>query len=164
MTIGRQTPYKRTDIIVEACTKLNLPLTVIGNGPEHKRLEKLAGPSVAFLPNENDESVAKHLAGAKAFLFAAFEDFGITPVEALAAGTPVIAYKAGGALDYVQPDKTGLFFDKQAASSLRKTLKTFDTKKFKPLALQKAAADFAPDVFRDKIQQLVQDHLTQKPE
>src|SRR5690606_8885611 len=99
LTVGRQVPYKKIDIIVRACSELGLPLTVIGKGPEHAKLVKLAGPTVTFITNASDEDVAEHMKKAEAFIIAAFEDFGITPVEAMAAGTPVIAYKAGGALD-----------------------------------------------------------------
>lgn len=159
VTVGRQTPYKRTDIIVAACSKLHLPLTVIGDGPEHKRLKKLAGPTVTFLPNETDEGVANHLGGARAFLFAAFEDFGITPVEALAAGAPVVAYKAGGALDYVTEGKTGLFFSRQTAGSLQKTLQLFETKKFDRQNIVQAAQEFSADHFRHKIQKLIKQNL-----
>lgn len=107
---GRQTPYKRIDLAVQACTQLNLPLAVIGTGPDQKRLQKLAGPTVTitgFLP---EAEVTKAVASAQAFLFPGIDDFGISAVEALAAGTPVIAYKDGGALDYVIPGKTGQFF------------------------------------------------------
>lgn len=162
VTVGRQTQYKRTDLVVQACTELNLPLAVLGSGPEHKHLEALAGPSVTFLPNEDDESVAKHLAGAKAFLFAAFEDFGITPVEALAAGTPVIAFKAGGALDYIQPGKNGLFFDKQIANSLQQTLKIFETKKFSARDIAQSAQKFSTESFKKKMSDLVVRSLKSK--
>lgn len=125
ITVGRQVPYKRVDIIVKACSKLNLPLTVIGDGPEHKNLVRVAGPSIKFLTSTSDKDVTGCMANAKAFIMAAFEDFGITPVEAMAAGTPVIAYKAGGALDYVIPGKTGEFFTEQTAESLTNCLKSF---------------------------------------
>ena len=161
VTAGRQTPYKRTDVIVEACTKQGLPLTVIGNGPEHSRLVEMAGPSVRFLTNVSDKEMPRQLASAQAFLFAAYEDFGVTPVEALAAGTPVIAYKAGGALDYVN-SKTGTFFEHQTAVSLQKKLSSFDAKKFKPQVLRKAAAVFSPAVFRQKIQNFIEDSLKTK--
>ena len=97
VTVGRQTPYKKTDIIVAACTKLGLPLKVLGNGPEHHQLQKIAGPTIQFIANPTNQQVEDVLASAEAFIFGAEEDFGITPVEALASGTPVIAYQAVGA-------------------------------------------------------------------
>lgn len=120
ITVGRLVPYKRVDIIIDACSQLELDLTVIGSGPELETLQKLAAPTVRFITGKDatDEVVATEMGKAQAFIFAAEEDFGITPVEAIAAGTPVIAYKAGGALDYVIPEKTGYFFDKQSTQKL----------------------------------------------
>ncbi len=130
VTAGRQVPYKRIDVIVEACTKLGLPLKVIGRGPEHKKLVRLAGPTVTFLDNVSDEEMPEYFAGAEAFLYAAHEDFGITPVEAMATGTPVIAYKGGGSLDYVVKDKTGVFFEDQNVASLVKVFPNFKSSIF----------------------------------
>lgn len=139
---GRQTPYKRIDLAVQACTKLNVPLIVIGNGPEHKRLRKMAGKTVTFLTKVTDRELPHYLQSAEAFLFPGIDDFGIAPVEALAAGTPVIAYKAGGALDYVTP-KTGLFFTKQTAESLAAAIQEFQTKKYSHDGIKKAAEAFS---------------------
>src|SRR3989344_706634 len=100
VTAGRQTPYKRIDLAVKAATQLNVPLLVIGNGPEHKKLKRMAGHNVTFLTNVSDEEIPEKFARAEAFIFPGIDDFGIVAVEALAGGTPVIAYKAGGALDY----------------------------------------------------------------
>lgn len=156
ITVGRQTPYKRTDIIVAACTKLGLPLTVIGNGPEHERLQQLAGPTVTFLRHPNDTVVAEHLNTAKAFLFAAHEDFGVTPVEAMAAGTPVIAYKAGGALDYVVGGKTGTFFTPQTTAALIHTLTQFDPSVYKKSQIAEWARQFSTYDFSHKLQEFLQ--------
>lgn len=156
VTAGRQTPYKRTDLLVEACTKLSLPLTVIGRGPEHDRLVAMAGPTITFLTNVTDEEMPQHLAGAKAFLFAAYEDFGVTPVEALAAGTPVIAYRKGGALDYVEEGKTGAFFEEQTVASLCKVLQSFDTSTFDSRYIRKYTEQrFSPAAFRHKMTELI---------
>lgn len=154
VTIGRQTPYKRTDIIVDACTQLNLPLTVLGGGPEHENLKKRAGDSVVFLNNPSDQAVEQTLAESAAFIFAAEEDFGITPVEAMASGLPVIAYKAGGALDYVNRH-TGAFFVKQTPESLASALRKFKTRNYTEQELKKQAAKFSSVVFKKKIQQFI---------
>jgi glycosyltransferase involved in cell wall biosynthesis len=156
VTAGRQTSYKKTDLLVQACTKLNVPLTVIGRGPEHDRLKSLAGPNVTFLTGVSDEEMPKHIASAKAFLFAAYEDFGVTPVEALAAGTPVIAYKAGGALDYVEKGKTGVFFTEQTVESVCEAIKVSEQISFNHKAIQKQATAFSPDTFRRKLSELVE--------
>ncbi len=151
VTLGRQQPYKRNDVIVQACSELGLPLTVIGRGPEHQKLVTMAGSTVRFLTNADDTTVARELAKAQGFLFAAFEDFGISPVEALAAGTPVVAYNAGGAQDYVVPGKTGVFFDEQNAASLAEALKGFSEQKFNHAAIAKHAQQFSDQAFRTQI-------------
>lgn len=155
VTAGRQTPYKRTDLIVAACTKLNVPLKVIGRGPEHERLVSMAGPTVTFLDTVTDQEMPMHLAGAKAFLFAAYEDFGVTPVEALACGTPVVAYKAGGALDYVQEGKTGLFFAEQTVESLTEAIKRVEHATFNHQAIRRQAQKFSPTVFSQQLTELI---------
>lgn len=155
LTVGRQVPAKRTDIIVEACTRLNLPLTVVGRGPEHERLKKLAGTTVTFAPPSSDEDVVRYMQRAEAFIFASHDDSGIAPVEALAAGTPVIAYKAGGALDYIAPGKTGLFFAEQTVDSLVEVLQQFDSTLYDHEAIAAYAAQFSVEQFSEKIKQLI---------
>lgn len=103
LVVSALVPYKRVDLAVEACTRLGRRLDVIGEGPERRRLERLAGPTVRFLGWRSDGEVARRLEGCRALLFPGHEDFGIVPVEALAAGRPVIAYGRGGALETVTP-------------------------------------------------------------
>ncbi len=155
LAAGRQTPYKRTDLAVEACTKLGLALTVVGHGPDHQRLVKMAGPSVNFVTGASDQAVVRYFQSAEAFIFPGIDDFGIVAVEALAAGTPVIAYKAGGALDYVEPGKTGSFFNEQTADFLSDVLNKFSAKKFDSAQIQKTAAKFSPAEFTAKFQGFV---------
>ncbi len=155
VTVGRLVPNKRVDVIVQACSRLNLPLTVVGRGPDLPRLKKLAGPSVVFDTVASDQAVVEYMARAKAFLFASFEDFGITPVEAMAAGTPVIAYKAGGALDYIQAGKTGMFFEEQTAESLITALTAFDPQKYSSDDIKKAAEKFSSENFRKNLRQTI---------
>lgn len=155
VTMGRQVPYKRVDIIIEACNQLGVPLKVIGHGPDHARLVKLAGPTIEFLTNVSDNEMPAQLASALGFLFAANEDFGIAPIEAMAAGTPVIAYKNGGAFDYVVPGQTGEFFAQQTAESLAKTLRKFNAKNYSSKACQAWANHFSNHVFQQKIRQCI---------
>ncbi len=155
VTVGRQTPYKHTEFIVQACTQLNLPLLCIGNGPEHQKLSLMAGPSVRFATDYSDEQVAQAVGSAEAFLFAAEEDFGVAPVEALAAGTPIIAYKAGGALDYVQDGKNGLFFEQQSVDSVKKAIKRFRLSTFNSQSIIKSSTKFSVISFKTKISQLI---------
>jgi glycosyltransferase involved in cell wall biosynthesis len=158
VTVGRQVAYKRFDLIIDACNELQIPLTVIGRGPEHKNLVKRAGPTITFKTDLTDEQMPKELAKAEAFIFAAVEDFGVAPVEAMAAGTAVIAYKDGGALDYVNKD-TGSFFTEQTAQSLIEVLKTFSAKDFDTKKLQKQAASFSDDMFKAHMQSFIDSKL-----
>ena len=127
VTVSQLVSYKRIDIIVEALSRLNLPLVVIGEGPELRKLQRLAGPSVRFLGRQSDEVVTDHLERCKAFVFAANEDFGIVPVEAQAAGAPVIAYGKGGTTETVIPGRTGLFFMDQTVDSLAAAVTRFES-------------------------------------
>ncbi|RYF28857.1 MAG: glycosyltransferase family 4 protein [Chloroflexi bacterium] len=122
VAVGRQVPYKRIDLAVQAATKLGVKLKVFGNGSEHDRLVKLAGPTIEFYTNRfgdaSDSEVTRTLNSAKGYIFPAEEDFGIVQVEALAAGTPVIGYGRGGTLDIVQDNETGVLFDQQTVESV----------------------------------------------
>jgi glycosyltransferase involved in cell wall biosynthesis len=152
---GRQTPYKRFDLAVEACNEVGLPLVVIGDGPDHKRLEKMASRSITFLSNVNDAEIVDHFQTALAFIMPNADDFGIVAVEAMAAGTPVIAYAKGGALDYVIPNKTGLLFEKQTTKSLIKVLEAASTKSFNYDAIAEHAQSFSVEAFRKNIRDYI---------
>lgn len=155
---GRQTPYKKINLAVSACTKLKVPLTVIGNGPENSRLKNIAGPTINFVDNlKSADDVAELVGSAKAFIFPGLDDFGIAPVEALAAGTPVIAYRGGGALDYIRPGLNGEFFKPQTAAALSKLLSGFNPGKYANGDIKKSAEDFSIRTFRSKISKLVDD-------
>lgn len=153
---GRQTPYKRFDLAVVTCTKLGLPLTVIGDGPDNARLRRLAGKTVTFLGRVSDKIVEEEFAGAAALIFPGLDDFGITPVEAMASGTPVIAYKAGGALDYIRPGVTGQFFDRRSIASLAKVLKTFDGNHYSSAAIRGVAQRFSKQAFQKTMADFIQ--------
>lgn len=152
---GRQTPYKRFDLAVVACTKLGLPLTVIGTGPDHKRLRRLAGKTVTFLGKVPDNVLEEEFASSSALIFPGLDDFGITAVEAMASGTPVIAFKAGGALDYIKPRVTGEFFDRPSVHSLTTVLKTFDGKTYSSAAIRAYAQRFSKATFQTRMHNLV---------
>lgn len=156
---GRQAPYKRIDLAVAACTELKVPLVVIGDGPEHRRLEKIAGRSVTFLQNVGDHEIADHFQSAVGFIFPGMEDFGIVAVEAMAAGTPVIAYGKGGALDTVADGKTGLFFKKQEVADLVAALQTALNKTWHPSVIEEHAQQFSVAAFRQNIKAFIRDCL-----
>jgi len=128
ITTSRLVPHKRIDIIVQAFSTLNLPLIVIGTGPELPRLQKIAASNIRFLGYESDETVTKLLGKARGFVSAAEEDFGIAIVEAQAAGCPVISFGKGGALETVIDGVTGLFFEEQAEGSLIEAIQKFEHK------------------------------------
>jgi glycosyltransferase involved in cell wall biosynthesis len=155
---GRHVPQKRMDLAVIACTRLGVPLTVIGDGPERRRLMQLAGPTVTFTGRVTDAEMPGYFAKAQAFIFPSLEDFGIVPVEAMAAGTPVIAYKAGGAFDYVESGKTGIFFSEQTVGSLSKALQAFDAASFDHQTVRNKAVGFSPEAFTTRMHDFIAGH------
>ncbi len=159
---GRQTPYKRFDLAIAACDELKIPLVVIGNGPDHKRLEKLAGRSTTFLTNVNDSEIVEHFRSALGFIMPNMDDFGIVAVEAMAAGTPVVAYNKGGALDYVLPGKTGLFFEKQTVKTLADVLEISINKNWDYQAIAEHASQFSVTAFTKNMQKYIQSCLKER--
>ncbi|TAL15288.1 glycosyltransferase family 4 protein [Patescibacteria group bacterium] len=158
VALGRQVPYKRIDLPVAAATTLNLPLHVFGNGSEHERLTKIAGPTVTFYTdrsgNASDAAVANALNHAKGYIFPSEEDFGIVAVEALAAGSPVIAYAKGGAEDIVDSE-SGVTFKTQTVESLIEAIKIAETQTFLPGTLRRKARRFDKSLFITKIRNVV---------
>jgi glycosyltransferase involved in cell wall biosynthesis len=159
---GRQTPYKRVDLAVEACSRLNLPLTVIGSGPDHDKLTAMAGQSVRFLNRVTEAEMAHHFKLANAFIFPNLDDFGIVAVEAMSAGTPVVAYKAGGALDYVEPGVTGEFFEEQTPESLMQTLRKFHAEDYDSQRIAQAAEAYSVAQFCARMTEVIQDSLVSR--
>jgi glycosyltransferase involved in cell wall biosynthesis len=163
---GRQTPYKRFDLAIEAADKLGVPLIVIGDGPDHRRLERLAnklpGRGTTFLTNVSDNDIVEHFQTALGFIMPNMDDFGIVAVEALAAGTPVIAYNKGGALDYVEPGKTGLFFERQTVKNLADALETTAAKTWDHQAIMDSAQQFSVAAFRKSMQNYIKDRLAER--
>jgi glycosyltransferase involved in cell wall biosynthesis len=159
---GRQAPYKRFDLAVEACNDLKVPLIVIGNGPENKRLRKLAGRNVTFLTNVSDTDIVQHFQSSIGFIFPGMEDFGIVAVEAMAAGTPVVAYARGGSLDSVAPNKTGILFEKQNVKSLVAALEATMNKSWNASAIAEHAAQFSTTEFSKNIQAVIKSSAAEK--
>lgn len=159
VTIGRQLPYKRYDLVIEAANKLKLPLKVFGNGPVHEQLVRLAGPTIQFytdrLDDASDAEVEAALSTARGFIFAAEEDFGIVQVEALAAGTPVIALGRAGTLDIITDGQTGILFKEQTVDSITDAIKRAEAKQFSPEFLARTAKRFDRTLFITKIRKVV---------
>ncbi len=151
LVVSRLIPYKKTDLAIEACNKLGKKLIVVGRGTDYKNLQKLAGPTVEFVQNADDKQVEKLFLNCKAFLFPAFEDFGITPVEAMAAGKPVICYGQGGATESVVNGKTGVFFPKQNGDSLAQAIEDFEKLKFDSKSIREHAKKFSETRFLEEI-------------
>lgn len=127
LTVGRLAWSKQTEIIIEAANALKLPLKIVGTGPEEKRLQDIAGPTIDFLGSVSDHELADLYRGAKATIFAALdEDFGIVPVESMAAGTPVIGLAQGGVVETVVDGKTGVLFVEPTVESLMEAIRKFD--------------------------------------
>jgi glycosyltransferase involved in cell wall biosynthesis len=157
LVVSRLAPYKRIDLAVQACTRLNLPLKVVGDGRDMERLRSMAGPSVEFLGFEPDDSVVRRLyARCRAFLFPGEEDFGISPLEAQACGRPAVAYAAGGALDTVVPGVTGELFQEQTVDALAAVLKAFDAARYDPERIRAHALQFDSSVFKQRMKELVE--------
>jgi len=155
LVVSRLVPYKRVDLAIQACTELNLPLVIAGEGRDRARLEKMAGPSVRFLGRVSGADVARLMAHCRAFIFPGLEDFGIAPVEAQASGRPVVAFRGGGALDTVVEGQTGLFFDEQSPEALTAALARFDPAAFDPDACRANAERFDKRVFARRIQEWI---------
>ncbi|KKW39508.1 MAG: Glycosyl transferase group 1 [Candidatus Peribacteria bacterium GW2011_GWC2_54_8] len=155
LALGRLVPYKRFDLLVETANMLSLPLKVAGSGQDAQRLQRMAGPSVEMLGYVPDEDLPALYQGAKALLFPQLEDAGVTPLEAQACGTPVIALGKGGALDTVVNGKTGLFFEEQTVASLQSALRKFEGMQFDVKAIRSHAKAFSSDRFRSKIVSIV---------
>lgn len=167
LTVSRCVAYKKIPLIVEAFNQLGLPLVVIGSGPELSLIQSIARSNVTVLGTQPDAIVEEYMSKAKAFVYAACEDFGITLVEAQACGTPVIAYDRGGAAETVRdlhrdPDNpTGLWFSAQTVESVVNAVQTFETVQkqatspFQPEAIHRWATEFSPAVFRQRYQDTI---------
>jgi glycosyltransferase involved in cell wall biosynthesis len=162
VTIGRQLPYKRYDLVVAACTTLGLPLYVFGNGPAHNKLTALAGPSITFCTDRfgdaSNAAIDAALNTAKGFVYAAEEDFGIVQVEALAAGAPVIALGKAGTLDIVRDGETGALFYEQSVDAVTHAIKRAEGLRFFPGKLNRTARRFDKSLFITKLRKIVADH------
>ena len=152
---GRLVAYKRYDLVIQAFSKLNIPLKVYGTGPVEQQLKEMAGDNVQFLGKVSNEERANLFANAIAFLHPQEEDFGITPLESMAAGRPVIAYRKGGVLETVVDGKTGTFFDTQTWEEIADTVMHFDHTTFNPELIRAHAETFSLKTFHKKMHQFV---------
>ena len=159
LTALRLESYKRIDILIEACTEMNIPLKVAGKGPDSSRLRSLAGDSIEFLGFVPDHKLPGLVAGAKAFLFPSEEDFGIAPVEALAAGRPVLAYGAAGCLETIAHGETGLHFPTQTTSDVVQCIEEFERNSWDSEKCRNSTDRFSEEAFRAGIQILAEEAI-----
>ncbi|MDD5731529.1 MAG: glycosyltransferase [Patescibacteria group bacterium] len=158
LIVGRQIDYKRHDIVIEAFNQLGLPLVIIGEGPELKKLKKIAkSDKIKFMGRISDAEITEYFAKCIAMIHPQEEDFGITPLEAQSAGRPVIAYRAGGAMETVVENETGVFFDEQTPEAVMEIIKNFDHKKFNSHKIREHALKFDTEVFKRNIKKYVED-------
>jgi len=153
----RLAPYKRVDIVIEAFKKLDLKLKIFGDGIDLPRLQKIAGnaENIEFLGRVTEEEKARLYSRAQAFLHPQEEDFGITPVESMASGRPVIAFRKGGATETVVEGKTGIFFETQTPEVIIEAVKNFDKYNWNPQKIREHAKQFSEENFRKKIREFV---------
>jgi glycosyltransferase involved in cell wall biosynthesis len=157
LIVSRLIPYKRIDLAVRACSELGAPLIVGGEGRDRAALEAAAGPTVRFVGHVPDEELGELMAHCRAFIFPGYEDFGITPLEAQAAGRPVIAYAAGGALDTVIDGETGIFFHEQTPEALADAIRRLETTDFDPAAIRRNAERFSVARFKDELSAFIKE-------
>ncbi len=154
LVVSRLVPYKQVELAVLAANKLNRKLVVVGEGSERPKLEGLAGSNVTFRGRLDDASVAQLYATARALIFTPEEDFGITPLEAMASGCPVIAYGKGGALETVTA-KTGIIYDQPQVESVVDAMKRLEAASFDAKELRLQAEKFSDDKFRKQFQDYI---------
>lgn len=156
LIVSRLRPYKRVDLAVKAFNNLKLPLKIIGNGSELRKLKKIAHSNIEFLGEVSDKERNYYLSRCKAFIYPQIEDFGISALEAMASGRPVIAYGAGGALETVIDGQTGVFFEEQTWESLAHKILRFDDRQFDSQKIREHAKKFDEDIFKQKIINFIQ--------
>jgi glycosyltransferase involved in cell wall biosynthesis len=150
VVLARLVSYKRVDLAVSACTRLGRKLVVIGSGTALESLKAQAGPTIQFLGRVPDEEVEFHVSRCRALIFPGEEDFGMAPLEVAAAGRPTIAFRAGGAIETVVEDVTGVFFDEQTTEALVDAIERFEQREWPSSVLRRHAEGFSSEVFRER--------------
>lgn len=155
LVVSRLVPYKQVELVVSAFNKLQLPLVIVGAGSQEKKLRQLAKPNIIFAGFVNEGDLKKYYQNAKAFIMPQHEDFGLAAVEAQGFGVPTIAYKAGGALDFVTEGKTGVLFNRQTARSLITAVEKSRKIQFNKYAMIKNTERFSEGVFCRQIIKII---------
>jgi glycosyltransferase involved in cell wall biosynthesis len=160
LVAARLLAYRRIDLAVQAFTALDRELVVAGDGPERAKLEALAGRSVRFVGHLRRDEVVSLFRRCHAYVVPGVEDFGIAPVEAMAAGKPVIAFRAGGATETVAEGRTGVFFDEPSAAGLGAAVRTLESMRFEGALIRQHAQAFSADAFRTRWRAILQNPAT----
>jgi glycosyltransferase involved in cell wall biosynthesis len=158
--VGRLLSYKRADLAIQACEQSKRQLIVVGEGPEYESLKKLAGSETTFLGKASDNDLKKLYSEARGLIFPGMDDFGLVPIEAQASGCPVIAFRAGGALETVIENETGVFFDAQTVNDLLAALDHFEHTQFDLNIIRQNAIRFDTSTFIEKMHLLVSKTLS----
>lgn len=153
--VSRLVNYKKCDLVIQTFNKLKLPLTIIGTGPDERKLRQMAKDNIKFLGHVSGEKLISQYQQAKALVFPAEEDFGIVPVEAMACGTPVIAFNRGGATETIVENETGLFFETQSVDSLEEAINKMAKMQFDPQKLRSQAEKFSEENFAKNIKSAI---------
>ena len=161
LIVSRFMPYKRIDLAIQACNRLQLPLVIIGTGRDESRLKEMAGPTIRFLGGLSDAEVLDYYARCRALLLPGEEDFGITPLEAQASGRPVIAYGAGGALASIIDGVTGALFHEQTVESMVEVLSSFDERLYDTQTIRNHALEFDKPRFHRRILQFIEAKMSE---
>ncbi|MCU0490281.1 MAG: glycosyltransferase [Chloroflexaceae bacterium] len=159
---GRLLPYKRLSLAVEAFNKLGLPLKIFGEGRDRANLEALAGPNIEFLGWLNEQQRCDLFARCRGFIFPGEEDFGITPLEVMAMGRPVIAFAAGGALETVQEGVSGRFFHQPTAAALAAAVGASRGDTYSPRTIRRHAEQFGRDLFLQRMRDYIEQHIHER--
>lgn len=159
LIVGELVRYKRMDLAIAAFNRMNKKLIVIGGGESLHHLRKMAGPTVAVLGQQPLEVLRRHYSRCRALVFPGEEDFGIVPVEAMASGRPVIAFKRGGVAETVVEGESGVFFEEQSVESLVHAVEAFETMSFSPERIRLNALRFSADLFRRNMEAVVAEVL-----
>ncbi len=151
LVVSALVPYKKVDLAIRVFNELRLPLVIIGDRTEYRRLKRIAGRNISFRGWVTDEEVRDAYRGCRALIFPGVEDFGLTPVEAQACGKPVIAFGVGGVTESVLEGVTGIFFREQTVESLAKAVRSFSRRKFDPAAARENSLRFSREVFKTRL-------------
>lgn len=161
LVLSRLVAYKKVELAIRAFNLLGLPLRIVGDGPEGERLRQMAEPNIEFTGYASDEQVVEHIRGCVALVFPGEEDFGIVPIEAMAAGKPVIGLGRGGLLETVVDGETGILFPEPTVASLIEGISRFSPADFAPEKISKYASRFSRKRFKDEIAAFVEEKMTQ---